>query len=67
MLAGSRSKEHAPESIASLKYRGRAVIVGVSGRDPERLDPLALWANSTDVQGVYYPGIFPRELIYTRF
>jgi NADPH2:quinone reductase len=48
-------------SIASLKYRGRAIMVGVSGRDPERLDPLALWANSTDVQGVYYPGIFPQE------
>jgi len=48
-------------SIASLKYRGRAIMIGVSGRDPEQLNPLALWANSTNVQGVYYPGIFPQE------
>jgi NADPH2:quinone reductase len=47
-------------SIASLKYGGRAIMVGVSGRDP---DSLTRWhsANSTDVQGVYYPGIFPQE------
>ena len=48
-------------SINSLKYRGRAIMVGVSGRDFERLDPLALWANCTDVQGVYYPAILPKE------
>lgn len=48
-------------SIASLKYRGRAIMVGVSGRDPERLDPLALWANCTDIRGVYFPAILPRE------
>jgi NADPH2:quinone reductase len=56
-LAGS----NLTRSIASLRYRGRAIMVGVSGRDFERLDPLALWPNSTDVQGVYYPGIFPQE------
>jgi NADPH2:quinone reductase len=48
-------------SIASLKYRGRAIMVGVPGRDRERLDPLALWENCTDVQRVYYPAILPHE------
>ena len=53
-------------SIASLKYRGRAIMVGVSGRDQERLDPLALWENCTDVQGVYYPALLPREHSHRR-
>jgi NADPH2:quinone reductase len=48
-------------SIATLKYRGRAIIVGVSGRDPERLDPISLWANCTSVQGVYFPSLLPKE------
>lgn len=48
-------------SLQALKYRGRAIMVGFAGRDSERLDPRALWANCTDVQGVFYPGIFPRE------
>jgi NADPH2:quinone reductase len=36
-------------------------MVGVLGRDQERLDPLALWENCTDVQGVYYPALLPQE------
>jgi NADPH2:quinone reductase len=48
-------------SIATLKYRGRAIIVGVSGRDPERLDPLALWQNCASLQGVYFPSSLPNE------
>jgi NADPH2:quinone reductase len=61
LVVDSIAGSNLTRSIASLKYRGRAIMVGVSGRDPERLDPLALWANSTDVQGVHYPGIFPQE------
>lgn len=56
-LAGS----NLTRSIATLRYRGRAIMVGISGRDFVRLDPLVLWPNSTNVQGVYYPGIFPQE------
>lgn len=48
-------------SIETLKYRGRAIVVGVSGRDPERLDPLALWPRCNSVQGVYYPSALPNE------
>ncbi len=48
-------------SIASLKYRGRAIIVGVSGRDPERFDPISLWANCNSVQGVFFPSSLPHE------
>lgn len=48
-------------SISTLKYRGRAVIVGVSGRDPEKLDPISLWPNCNNVQGVYFPSSLPHE------
>lgn len=48
-------------SIQSLKYRGRAIIVGVSGRDQERLDPISLWANCNSLQGVYFPSSLPHE------
>lgn len=48
-------------SIATLNYRGRAIIVGYSGRDPERLDPLALWPNCNSLQGVYFPSSLPHE------
>lgn len=61
LVVDSIAGSNLARSIAPLRYRDRTIMVGVSGRDPERLDPLALWANSTDVQGVYYPGIFPRE------
>lgn len=48
-------------SIATLNYRGRAIIVGVSGRDPERLDPISLWANCNSLQGVFFPSSLPHE------
>jgi NADPH2:quinone reductase len=61
LVVDSVAGSNLTRSIASVKYRGRAIIVGVSGRDSEQLNSLTLWANSTDVQGVYYPGIFPQE------
>lgn len=48
-------------SIQCLRYRGQVIMVGVSGRDPERLDPLALWPGAASVQGIYYPAIFAME------
>ena len=42
LVVDSIAGSNLTRSIASLKYRGRAIIVGVSGRDSERLDPLAL-------------------------
>ena len=41
------------KSIAALSYRGRAITVGLSGRDDERLEPLALWMRCNSLQGVY--------------
>lgn len=51
-------------SVTALKYAGRAIFVGVSGRDRDGLDPLTLWANCTSVHGVYLPRSF--EVEYTR-
>ncbi len=33
----------------------------MSGRDPERLDPISLWANCNSVQGVFFPSSLPHE------
>ncbi len=48
-------------SVAALKYAGRAIFVGVSGRDRDGLNPLALWANCTSIHGVYLPRSFEAE------
>lgn len=52
---------HLARSVASLKYRGKAIMVGVSGRDMSGLDLLSLWPNCTTVQGVYFPSSLPHE------
>lgn len=46
-------------SIQALTYRGRAITVGVSGRDAEKLDPMALWGNCNSLQGVFFPTSLP--------
>lgn len=50
-----------PLSVASLKYGGRAIFVGVSGRDREGFNPLTLWANCNSLHGVYMPRTFEVE------
>jgi len=48
-------------SIQSLAYAGRAITVGVSGRDSEKLDPLTLWRGNNSLHGVYFPSALDRE------
>jgi NADPH2:quinone reductase len=48
-------------SIQSLAYGGRAITVGVSGRDSEKLDPLTLWRGNNSLHGVYFPSALDRE------
>ncbi|MFM0738700.1 zinc-binding alcohol dehydrogenase family protein [Paraburkholderia xenovorans] len=48
-------------SIQSLAYGGRAITVGVSGRDSEKLDPVSLWRGNNSLHGVYFPSILDRD------
>ncbi|MFP3568213.1 quinone oxidoreductase family protein [Paraburkholderia sp. SIMBA_030] len=48
-------------SIQSLAYGGRAITVGVSGRDNEKLDPVTLWRGNNSLHGVYFPSSLDRE------
>ena len=48
-------------SIQSLTYGGRAVTVGVSGRDCDRLDPVVLWRGNNSLHGVYFPSCLDTE------
>jgi NADPH2:quinone reductase len=48
-------------SIQSLAYGGRAVTVGVSGRDSEKLDPVMLWRGNKSLHGVYFPSCLDAE------
>jgi len=48
-------------SIQSLSYGGRAITVGVSGRDNEKLDPVTLWRSNSSLHGVYFPSSLDRE------
>jgi NADPH2:quinone reductase len=42
-------------SVQALAYGGRAVTVGVSGRDAERLDPVTLWRGNKSLHGAFLP------------
>jgi NADPH2:quinone reductase len=48
-------------SIRTLAYGGRAITVGVSGRDTEKLDPVTLWRGNNSLHGVYFPSALDRE------
>jgi len=49
-------------SVAALAYRGRAVFVGIAGRDPGAgFDPLCLWERCNSVQGFFFPSALPAE------
>ncbi|WP_128911392.1 quinone oxidoreductase family protein [Granulicella sibirica] len=52
-----------PLSVATLKFGGRAIFVGVSGRDLEGFDPFALWPNCTSLHGVYMPRAFEADYV----
>lgn len=61
LVIDSLAGKNLARSVAALKYRGRAVVVGVSGRDAERFDPVQLWANCNSLHGVYFPSALPHE------
>lgn len=48
-------------SVSSLKYAGRAITVGESGRDREGFNSLVLWANCTSLHGVAMPRVYEAE------
>lgn len=48
-------------SIQALQYRGRVITVGVSGRDPERPDPVSLWRGNHSMHGVFFPSSLALE------
>jgi NADPH2:quinone reductase len=48
-------------SIQALAYRGRAITVGVSGRDQERPDPVSLWRGNNSLHGVFFPSSLDLE------
>jgi NADPH2:quinone reductase len=61
LVIDSIAGETLAQSISALKYRGRAITVGVSGRNFDGLNPVSLWANCNSLQGVYFPSSLPNE------
>jgi NADPH2:quinone reductase len=62
VVVDSIAGKNLPRSLSSLKYAGRALFVGVSGRDRDGgLNPLALWPNCTSLHGIYMPRAFEVE------
>lgn len=59
LVVDSIAGKNLPLSVAVLKYAGRTIFVGVSGRERDAgFNPLALWANCTSVHGVFLPRSF---------
>jgi NADPH2:quinone reductase len=48
-------------SIQALAFGGRAITVGVSGRDKEKLDPVTLWRRNNSLHGVYFPSLLDQQ------
>jgi len=55
LVVDSIAGRNLSRSIQALAYRGRAITVGVSGRDTERPDPVSLWRGNNSLHGVYFP------------
>jgi len=55
LVVDSIAGRNLARSIQALAYRGRAITVGVSGRDTERPDPVSLWRGNNSLHGVYFP------------
>jgi NADPH2:quinone reductase len=65
MIVDSLAGINLVRSIGALKYRGRVMQVGRSGRDGALLDPVSLWENCNSVQGVFFPASLPNEYVRT--
>ena len=61
LVVDSIAGRNLARSIEALAYRGRAITVGVSGRDTERPDPVSLWRGNNSLQGVYFPSLLDLE------
>jgi NADPH2:quinone reductase len=61
LVIDSIAGENLARSIGALRYRGRVISVGVSGRDPARPDPVSLWRGNNSMHGVYFPSSLDLE------
>jgi NADPH2:quinone reductase len=61
LVLDSIAGKNLTRSIQALAYGGRAITVGVSGRDSEKLDPLVLWRGNNSLHGVYFPSYLEHE------
>jgi NADPH2:quinone reductase len=61
LVVDSIAGRNLSRSIQALAYRGRAITVGVSGRDAERPDPVSLWRGNNSLHGVYFPSSLDLE------
>jgi NADPH2:quinone reductase len=61
LVIDSLAGENLARSIQALRYRGRVISVGVSGRDQARPDPVSLWRGNNSMHGVYFPSSLDLE------
>lgn len=61
LVIDSIAGENLARSIQALRYRGRVISVGVSGRDQTRPDPVSLWRGNNSMHGVYFPSSLDLE------
>ena len=61
LIVDSIAGSNLARSIQALAYRGRAITVGVSGRDSERPDPVSLWRGNNSLHGIYFPSSLDLE------
>lgn len=61
LVVGKVSGEALLKSIKSLSYRGRLMLLGVSGREDERPDPVLLWDGNKSLQGIFFPASLDAE------
>ena len=61
LVVDSIGRNNLVRSIQALAYRGRAITVGVAGRDSERPDPVSLWRGNNSMHGVYLPSSLDLE------
>lgn len=61
LIVDSIAGSNLARSIQALAYRGRAITVGVSGRDAERPDPVSLWKGNNSLHGIYFPSLLDQE------
>ena len=61
LILDSIGGDNLVRSIQALAYRGRAITVGVAGRDQTRPDVVSLWRGNNSLQGVFLPSSLDLE------